>query len=120
VRRGGYPSQAAARRARDEWLAATGEERTARSWTVERWLRYWLSSRTAIRATTRLHYTRDVENFLIPYLGTLCLADLDSRRLRSVFTQIARTSNHRGQPQSPSCLQHLRITLRAGWSAASA
>ncbi|HEU4424217.1 MAG TPA: hypothetical protein VFR67_16935 [Pilimelia sp.] len=42
VRCGGYPSQAAARRARDAWLAATGEERTARSWTVERWLRYWL------------------------------------------------------------------------------
>lgn len=65
VRRGGFPSQAAPRRARDEWLATTGEERTARSWTVERWLRYWLSTRTTIRATTRLHYTRDVENFLI-------------------------------------------------------
>jgi hypothetical protein len=34
ARRGGYRSQAAARRARDEWLAATGEDRTARSWTV--------------------------------------------------------------------------------------
>jgi len=43
ARRGGYPSQAAARRARDEWLACTGEERTACGWTVERWLRYWLS-----------------------------------------------------------------------------
>jgi hypothetical protein len=43
VRRSGFPSQAAARRARDEWLAATGADRTARSWTVERWLRYWMA-----------------------------------------------------------------------------
>jgi hypothetical protein len=55
ARRGGYPSQAAARRARDGWLAAAREERTAWSWTVERWLRYWLSTRTVIRPATRLH-----------------------------------------------------------------
>jgi hypothetical protein len=100
VRRGGYPSQAAARRARDEWPAQTGQERTARSWTVERWLRYWLSTRTSIRPTTKPHYTRDVKHFLIPYLGRLCLADLDTRRLRAAFAQIAKTTNHRGQPLS--------------------
>jgi integrase len=113
VRRGGYPSQAAARRARDEWLAATGADRTARSWTVERWLRYWLSTRTNLRPTTRLHYTRDVERVLIPHLGKLCLADLDAHRLRAVFTQIAQTTNSKGQPQSASALAHLRTTLRA-------
>ncbi|GIJ64781.1 site-specific integrase [Virgisporangium aurantiacum] len=117
ARRGGYPSQAAARRARDEWLATTGEDRTARSWTVERWLRYWLASRTSIRPTTKLHYTRDVERVLIPHLGRLCLADLDARRLRAVFTEIARTTNAKGQPQSASAsasaMQHLRTTLRA-------
>jgi hypothetical protein len=99
-------------------LATTGEERTARSWTLERWLRYWLSSRTSIRPTTRLHYTRDVEQFLIPYLGKLCLADLDTRRLRAAFALIAKTTNRRGQPQSPSCLRHLRTTLRAALSLA--
>jgi hypothetical protein len=93
VRRGGYPSQAAARRARDEWLATTGADRTARWWTVERWLRYWLSTRTAIRPTTRLHYTRDVERVLIPYLGRLCLADLDARRLWAIFAEVAQTTN---------------------------
>jgi len=36
VRRGGFASQAAARRARDEWLAATQAQRTASGWTVER------------------------------------------------------------------------------------
>lgn len=98
---------------RRKWLAATGEERTARSWTVERWLRYWLSTRTHLRPTSLLHYTRDVEQVLIPWLGTLCLADLDAPRLRAAFTEIAQTTNRRNQPQSAAAMQHLRTTLRA-------
>jgi integrase len=113
VRRGGFQSQAAARRARNEWLAATGADRTARSWTVERWLRYWLSTRTNLRPTTRLHYSRDAERVLIPHLGRLCLADLDARRLRAVFAEIAQTLNSKGRPQSASAMAHLRTTLRA-------
>jgi Transposase IS116/IS110/IS902 family len=80
---------------------------------VGRWLRYWLSTRTAIRPTTRLHYTRDVEQVLIPHLGRLCLADLDARRLRAAFAQIAQITNNKGLPQSASAMQHLRTTLRA-------
>ena len=38
VRRGGYRSRPAALQAREEWLARTAEERTAGSWTLERWL----------------------------------------------------------------------------------
>ena len=113
VRRGGYPSQAAARRAGQEWLAISEARRTAGGWTVERWLRHWLDSRRSIRPTTRLHYTRDVERVLIPRLGRYRLADLDAPLLRSVFTTIAETINSKGLPQSPSALQHLRTTLRA-------
>ncbi|WP_371687385.1 tyrosine-type recombinase/integrase [Micromonospora sp. KC723] len=119
VRRGGYPSQAAARRARDEWLAATQAQRTASGWTVERWLRHWLDQRTRIRPTTRLHYTRDVERVLIPHLGRYRLADLDARLLRTVFDQIAATTNTKGLPQSASAMQHLRTTLRAALNLAA-
>lgn len=113
VRRGGYPSQVAARKARDEWLAATEAQRTASGWTVERWLRHWLDQHTRIRPTTRLHYTRDVERVLIPHLGQYRLADLDARLLRTVFDRIAQTTNTKGLPQSASAMQHLRTTLRA-------
>jgi hypothetical protein len=102
-----------ARQARDVWLAASAEERTAPGWTVERWLGYWLSTRTSIRPTTRLHYTTDVEHYLIPHLGHLCLADIDLGRLRTAFAEIAATTNRKGRPQSASALQHLRTTLRA-------
>ena len=113
ARRGGYPSQAAARQARDDFLAGTAADRTAQGWTVERWLRHWLESRTSIRSTTRFHYTRDVDTVLIPYLGRYRLADLDAQLLRTVFAAIADTRNNKGRPQSASAMSHLRTTLRA-------
>jgi hypothetical protein len=113
IRRGGFTSQAAARAAHNEWLATTEARRAAGGWTVERWLQYWLQSRTQIRPTTRLHYTRDVELVLIPHLGHYRLADLDAPLLRAVFAKIAETPNGKGKPQSPAALQHLRTTLRA-------
>ncbi|WP_328463422.1 site-specific integrase [Actinoplanes sp. NBC_00393] len=112
IRRGGYPSQAAARQARDKTLADSAARRTGAGWTVERWLRHWLDTRTRIRPTTRLHYTRDVELVLIPHLGHYRLSDLDGPLLRAVFADIAQTTNAKGLPQSPSALNHLR-TLRA-------
>lgn len=119
VRHGGFPSQAAARAARDEHLADGAARRTGDGWTVERWLRHWLDARTRIRPTTRLHYTRSVELVLIPYLGHYRLADLDGPLLRAVFAEIARTTNSKGRPQSPSALNHLRTTLRAALNLAA-
>jgi hypothetical protein len=81
--------------------------------TVQRWLRHWLDTRTSIRATTRFHYTRDVDTVLIPYLGRYRLADLDAPLLRTVFAAIADTRNTKGRPQSASAMNHLRTTLRA-------
>ncbi|MFY1597085.1 tyrosine-type recombinase/integrase [Micromonospora sp. WMMD737] len=118
IRRGGYRSEKAARRACDELLALSREEQAGRSWTVARWLRYWLSTRKSIRPTTRMHYTRDIEHFLIPHIGHLILGDLNSRQLDAAFTQIAGTRNRTGQPQTVCTLQHIHATLRAALSRA--
>jgi len=64
TRRGGFASRAAARRAMDAFLARSREDQAGEGWSMERWLRYWLSTRTSIRPTTRLHYSRDIERFL--------------------------------------------------------
>ncbi len=69
VRRGGHPSKTAAAQAMEEFLAQGVADRTAAGWTVARWLRFWLSTRTAIRPTTRLSHTGYIEQFLIPHLG---------------------------------------------------
>jgi hypothetical protein len=101
IRRGGYPSQAAARRARDEWLAQTQEARSGRAWTVQRWLRYWLSTRVSIRPTTRLSHAGYIEQFLIPHLGSIRLADLTARQLTVAFALMAEGRNRFGQPHTP-------------------
>jgi integrase len=118
LRRGGYPSRAAALRAREEWLTQSEEARTGRAWTVQRWLRYWLSTRVSIRPTTRLSHQGYIEQFLIPQLGHLRLADLSTRHLSAAFAQIAMGRNRFGQLHTPSTLHHVRTTLRAALNAA--
>jgi integrase len=118
VRHGGYPSQDAARHARDDLLAASREEQAARSWTLARWLRHWLDCHLGIRPTTRLHYTRDVEHFLVPHLGPVIIADLTGPRVAAAFAAMAQAPNRYGRPHSVCTLRHVRNTLRAGLNAA--
>jgi integrase len=119
IRRGGYRSRAAAVRARAGWLTASREARTGRAWTVERWLRYWLSTRVSIRPTTRLSHTGYIEKFLIPHLGHIRLTELTTRQLAAAFARISRARNRFGQPHTPSTLHHIRTTLRAALGAAT-
>jgi hypothetical protein len=97
VRQGGYPTRAAARQARDETLGRSREDQTSHAWTLERWLRYWLSTRVALRPTTRLSHTHYIERFLIPHLGTIRLAELTARQL-TAFCH----SRPRNQPVRPT------------------
>lgn len=89
VRRGGFPSRAAATRTRDEVQALSREELAGQSWKVERWLRYWLSTRTALRPTTLRVYTQHVHDHLIPRLGQVRLAELSARQVTAAFTALA-------------------------------
>lgn len=114
VRRGGFPSRAAAQQVRAAVLTASQEEHAGRTWTVARWLRYWLSNRTAIRPTTLRSYTEHVQAYLIPALGQLRLAELTSRHLTAMFADLAAQTNARGQLRSPTTLQRVRATLRSG------
>jgi hypothetical protein len=83
VRRGGFPSQAAATRARDDVLDQSLERFTGQHWTVERWLRYWLTTSTSIRPTTLRVYTQHIEQYLIPQLGKPCTASVPPCAARS-------------------------------------
>jgi hypothetical protein len=50
VRRGGFTSDAAARAARAQASSESREQFAGRTWTVARWLRYWLTTRRSSRA----------------------------------------------------------------------
>jgi len=85
---------------------------------VARWLRQWLDGRTAIRPTTRLSHAGYIEQFLIPHVGHLTLAELTVTRLSEMFTRIGSQTNRAGLRHTPSTLAHIRTTLRAALNAA--
>ncbi|GAA0736836.1 tyrosine-type recombinase/integrase [Dactylosporangium roseum] len=118
VRRGGHPSQTAAAQAMEAFLAQGVADRTVAGWTVARWLRFWLSTRTAIRPTTRLSHTGYIEQFLIPHLGHIRLGELTVQHLATAFERIGQETNRSGKPHTPCTLAHIRTTLRAALNAA--
>jgi hypothetical protein len=68
VRRGGYLTRRDAIAARDALLNRSDDDRGVEAWTVGRWLRYWLTTRTSIRPSTLRSYSEHVELHLIPHL----------------------------------------------------
>jgi hypothetical protein len=118
VRRGDFPTRTVARRTRDETLNRSREDQADQAWTLERWLRYWLSTRVGIRPTTRLSHTQYIERFLIPHLGKIRLAELTARQLTVFFGAVAQETNRFGQPHMPTTLAHIRTTLRAALNSA--
>jgi hypothetical protein len=79
VRRGGYLTRRDAAAARDALLHRSAEDRGVEAWTVGRWLRYWLTTRTSIRPSTLRSYTEHVERHLIPHLGRVRPGELTGR-----------------------------------------
>src|SRR5512132_3933393 len=85
VRRGGYLTRRDALAARDALLNHTDKDRGADAWTMARWLRYWLTTRTSIRPSTLHSYTEHVERHLIPQLGRIRLDELTGRHIGEMF-----------------------------------
>ena len=63
---------------------------------MQRWLRYWLTTRTKIRPTTLRSYDVHVERHLIPYLGRLRLSELTGRHITDMITAIGATRTGTG------------------------
>jgi site-specific recombinase XerD len=117
LRRGGYLTRREAIAARDT-LLGDGDTVTAEGWTMQRWLRYWLTTRTKIRPTTLRSYEIHVERHLIPHLGRIRLSDLTGRHITDMITTIGATTNRYGRTPSPSTLHRIRATLRSALNAA--
>ncbi len=118
VRRGGFATRRDAEAARDKMLARSCEESTGAVWTVERWLRYWVTTRTSIRPSTLRSYAEHVDNHLVPYLGRIRLGELTGPDVKTMFTEMAATHNRWGRRPAPSTLHRIRATLRAALNAA--
>jgi hypothetical protein len=95
-----------------------GDTATAQGWTVQRWLRYWLTTRRRIRPTTMRSYQIHVENHLIPHLCRVRLSELTGRHITDMISVIGATTNRNGRTPSPSTLHRIRATLRSALNAA--
>jgi integrase len=118
VRRGGYGTRREAEAARDELLERSRAERTSATWTVARWLRYWLSTRTRIRPSTLRSYTEHVDRHLIPHIGRTRLGELTGRDVAAMFAALSTTDTRFGRPPTPATLHRIRATLRSALNAA--
>ena len=118
VRGGGFPCRQAAETARDELLARSAADATAETWTVGRWLTWWLSTRRSLRPTTLRSYADHVQRHLIPYLGGIRLADLTGRDVAEMFAALSQAPARHGRPLTPASLHRIRATLRAALNAA--
>ncbi len=91
ARRDGFPTKATAIEARDVLLSRSREESTTVLWSVGKWLRFWLSTRTSIRPSTLRSYTEHVDSVLIPHLGSVRLGELIGRQISAILATLAAT-----------------------------
>jgi integrase len=118
-RRGGFPTRDAARTARGELLEGPADLAAAGAWTVARWLRHWLQlTEPSLRPATVYGYRDHINRYLIPGLGRVTLADLDTRRLQAFFDLLARQRTRNGTPLAAATIDRVRATLRSALNAA--
>jgi len=118
VQRGGYATRRDATTARDAILDRICSIGAAEAWTVARWLRHWLTTRTSLRPTTLRSYTSHVEVHLIPHLGRIRLVDLTGRHITAMFGTLAASESRAGRQPTPATLHGIRATLRAALNGA--
>jgi integrase len=117
LRRGGFPSRAAAARAQAYWLAKDVDPDPSLV-TVGQWLDVWLETRYELRPNTRRICTQHVRHYLRPGLGNVLLKDLTVGRVQAMFTKLLRSNGTGHKQVSPATVQRIRGVLRAALNGA--
>ncbi|MEV6350630.1 site-specific integrase [Actinoplanes sp. NPDC051851] len=123
LRRGGFLSRAAAEQGLAEILELPGPEAMAETWTVKRWLEYWLSLlEDRLRPSTVRAYRSVTRTHLIPWLGRFRLADLDGRHgvaiVQRAVDAISRQEVTDGELISAGTVHRIVAVLRSALSEA--
>ena len=118
IRRGGYPSRAAAMAVLARLRAPRPGDTGTRILTVGDWLAHWLVSRTATAPSTVRGYAAHVRLYLTPYLGEVLLGELSVTQVQAMFAAIIRQHHALGTPVSAATLTRIRATLQAALNAA--
>jgi integrase len=118
IRRGGYPSRAAATAVLARLRGPRQGDLGGRVLTVGDWLAHWLVSRRSPATSTMRGYAAHVRLYLVPYLGPVLLAELSAEHVQAMFTAITRRHQALGSPVTSATLNRIRATLRAALNAA--
>ncbi|MDP9398458.1 MAG: site-specific integrase [Actinomycetota bacterium] len=112
---GGFPTEAAAKAARDEARVAArrGEYVDRTRLTVAEYLREWLAVHAvAIKPKTLAGYREDIERYVIPRLGGQRLQALRPATLTRFYRDLLESGGRDGRPLSPRTVDHVHRTLR--------
>ncbi|WP_349881027.1 tyrosine-type recombinase/integrase [Micromonospora sp. HUAS YX12] len=123
LRRGGFLTRAAAEQGLAEVLELDGPDAMAETWTMKRWLEYWLSlSEDRLRPSTLRAYRSVTRTHLIPWLGRFRVADLDGRRgvktVQRAVDAISRQEVADGKLIAPGTVHRVVAVLRSALSEA--
>jgi hypothetical protein len=115
IRRCGYDTRAIAEQELATVLDLPEPQAPRQTWTMRRWLEYWLAIvEDRMRTTTGRAYRSIVHRHLIPHLGTVRLADLDGRTVQRVLDQIcAHRVSRRGRLIKPGTVHRIWSVLRS-------
>ena len=119
VRRGGFATRADAERAGWDLLQLPGAQAVARTWTLRRWLEFWLSEIDGqLRPTTVANYRWIAHRYLILLLGGQRLGKLRTKQVQRAMDVICRQRVRTGRLISPGSVHRIRAVLRSALSEA--
>ncbi|QMU73234.1 tyrosine-type recombinase/integrase [Streptacidiphilus sp. P02-A3a] len=113
IRRGSYPTRAAAQQALDH-LTPVRVDTRALPLTVTQWLLHWYArAEEHLRPSTADAYRRHIETYLTSMLGREILPELTQQRVQASFDALIRQRHRAGNPISPTTLRRIQATLRS-------
>ncbi|MEV6964980.1 tyrosine-type recombinase/integrase [Hamadaea sp. NPDC051192] len=119
IRKGGFATEPDARKAMAQLQSLPSAEAVARTWTVGRWLRFWLAElerHEAVRASTLAGYRRVVNGYLIPELGHIRVSKLRTKQVQRALDRIGSRRTRTGRLIAASTVHGIRAVLRSALS----
>ena len=116
---GGFPTESAAKAARDEARVAgrRGEYVDRSSMTVASYLREWLGTyQVAVKPTTFEGYRHNVEHYVIPRIGNQRLQALRPATISKLYRDLLDHGGRREGPLSPLTVDGIHRTLRKAFN----
>jgi hypothetical protein len=117
IRQGGYANPEEAQTA-GRALATADRDGAGAGCTVGEWLARWLTSKNALRPSTRQGYATHIRLYLIPQLGRILLHHLTSRDVNGLLATLASHPSPTGRHLSPATVVRIHATLRTALNAA--